>query len=200
MHQSWDHAAGIVCVAEAGGCVTDLHGDPLAIAGATSFVPGMCPDGRPRLPCAVPPAARRGGVDSWGESPDLPWRRCEVFAPAHAHAESDDDCGPVRGCMRGWLPQALSFTHAGGGGVAVTNSQVHGDLLAAAVGAGIWWRGPPAPVSRQYHSWWHRHTLCARKASAASPPNIARCCCSPGGDSEPGASSCRSLCASIVTG
>jgi hypothetical protein len=36
------------------------------------------------------------------------------------------------------------FAVAGGGGVAVSNGAVHEDLLAAAIGAGMWWRGPPA--------------------------------------------------------
>jgi len=69
--KTWDHAAGVVCVQEAGGRVSDLHGGGLPMSGARAFVPG-------------------------------------------------------------------------GGGVAVTNGATHDGLLAAAIGAGMWWRGPPA--------------------------------------------------------
>ena len=42
-------------------------------------------------------------------------------------------------------PWIISAT-TGGGGVAVTNGASHDGLLAAAIGAGMWWRGPPIPV------------------------------------------------------
>eukprot|EP00951_Prasinocladus_malaysianus_P034988 scaffold357387_cov37-Prasinocladus_malaysianus.AAC.1 len=40
LEQNWDHAAGIVCVTEAGGKVTDLHGEPLPMGPGKDFVPG----------------------------------------------------------------------------------------------------------------------------------------------------------------
>ena len=43
MHQSqaWDHVAGVVCVTEAGGRVSDLHGKHLPLGnGSIDFVPG----------------------------------------------------------------------------------------------------------------------------------------------------------------
>mmetsp|Transcript_34236 Transcript_34236/g.97057 ORF Transcript_34236/g.97057 Transcript_34236/m.97057 type:complete len:641 (+) Transcript_34236:160-2082(+) len=73
--KAWDHAAGVICVLEAGGQVSDLHDGEIPFGGgAIDFVPG-------------------------------------------------------------------------GGGVSVTNRKVHDALLAAAIGAGMWWRGPPLPVT-----------------------------------------------------
>ncbi|KAK3268074.1 hypothetical protein CYMTET_23402, partial [Cymbomonas tetramitiformis] len=35
----WDHAAGVICVEEAGGCVTDFAGRPLQVSGCRTFIP-----------------------------------------------------------------------------------------------------------------------------------------------------------------
>jgi hypothetical protein len=45
------------------------------------------------------------------------------------------------------IPRRRRKSCAEGGGVAVTNGESHDGLLAAAIGAGMWWRGPPVRQS-----------------------------------------------------